>query len=155
MRRLAPVFFLAAALSACTAVVIQRGYVPDPAAAGSIAVGTDTKVTVAQKLGNPSTTATFGGDVWYYISATEEQQAFFAPIITDRHILAVEFNSQGQVANIRHYGLQYGRGVDYVTRETPTRGKELTILQQMFNAVPGVQPAQQQTPGQPGGGNGP
>lgn len=155
MRRLVPVLLLAAALSACTAVVIQRGYVPDAQAVGSVTVGTDTKITVAQKLGNPSTTATFGSDVWYYISATEEQQAFFAPVITQRHILAIEFNPQGQVANIRHYGLQDGRVVDFVSRETPTRGKELSILQQMFNAVPGVSPAQQQMPGQPPGGQGP
>jgi outer membrane protein assembly factor BamE (lipoprotein component of BamABCDE complex) len=147
---------LSGALSACTSVVIQRGYVPDQVAVGSVAIGTDTKITVAQKLGNPSTQATFGGDVWYYISAREEQEAFFPPVITDRHILAIEFNGQGQVANIRHYGLQDGRIVDYVSRETPTRGKELTIIQQMFNAIPGVTGATGAQPGQqgPGGGTG-
>jgi outer membrane protein assembly factor BamE (lipoprotein component of BamABCDE complex) len=152
MHRLVPVLVLAASLGACTAVVTQRGYVPDPQAVSSLAVGTDTKITVAQKLGNPTATGTFGSDVWYYISATEEQQAFFAPVVTDRHIIAIEFNPQGQVAGIRRYGIQDGRVVDYVTRETPTRGKELSILQQMFNAVPGVTAAQQQQPGQPPGG---
>ena len=63
MRRLIPVF-LSVALCACTSVVVQRGYVPDPEAVGSVTVGTDTKITVAQKLGNPSTMATFGSDVW-------------------------------------------------------------------------------------------
>ena len=81
-----------------------------------------------------------------HFSAREEQEAFFPPVVTDRHILAIEFTPQGQVANIRHYGLQDGRVVDYVTRETPTRGKELTILQQMFNAVPGVTGAQARSP---------
>ena len=154
MRHLVPVLAVSLALSACTAVVSQRGYVPDPAAVASITVGADTKPTVAQKLGNPSTVATFGGDVWYYISAREEQSAFFAPVVTDRKILAVEFTPEGQVANIRTYGLQDGRVVNFVSRETPTRGKELTILQQLFNAVPGVggatgaQPGPQRTPGQ-------
>jgi outer membrane protein assembly factor BamE (lipoprotein component of BamABCDE complex) len=150
MLRTVSALLAAAALSACTAVVTQRGYVPDPQAVASITVGADTKPTVAQKLGNPSTQATFGGDTWYYISAKEEQQAFFPPQVTDRQILAVEFNAQGQVANVRRYGLQDGRIVNYVSRETPTRGKELTILQQLFNAVPGVSGAQGAQPGQQG-----
>jgi outer membrane protein assembly factor BamE (lipoprotein component of BamABCDE complex) len=148
MLRVLPVFVVATALCACTAVVTQRGYVPDPQAVASVTVGADTKPTVAQKLGNPSTQATFGGDTWYYISAKEEQQAFFPPQVTDRQILAVEFNAQGQVANVRRYGLQDGRVVDYVSRETPTRGKELSIIQQLFNAVPGVSGAQGAQPGQ-------
>lgn len=152
MRHLVPALLVSVALASCTAVVSQRGYVPDPQAVASVTVGTDNQTTVAQKLGNPSTKATFGGDVWYYISAREEQEAFFPPVVTDRHILAIEFTPQGQVANIRHYGLQDGRVVDYVTRETPTRGKELTILQQMFNAVPGVTGAAGAQPGQHGPG---
>jgi outer membrane protein assembly factor BamE (lipoprotein component of BamABCDE complex) len=153
MRRLVPVLLISVALSGCTAVITNRGYVPDPVSVASITVGADTKPTVAQKLGNPSTMATFGSDVWYYISAREEQSAFFAPIVTERKIIAVEFTPEGQVANIRHYGLQDGRVVNFVSRETPTRGKELTILQQLFNAVPGVSGATAAQPGpqSPGG----
>lgn len=153
MRQIVPALLLSVALSGCTSVIIERGYVPDQVAVASVTIGSDTKASVAQKLGNPSTTATFGNDVWYYISAREEQEAFFSPVITDRKILAVEFNAQGQVADIKRYGLQDGRIVDFVTRETPTRGKELTILQQMFNAVPGVTGAQGAQPGQQGPGN--
>jgi outer membrane protein assembly factor BamE (lipoprotein component of BamABCDE complex) len=147
MRHLVPVLAVSLALAGCTAVVTQRGYVPDSAVVSSITVGADTKITVAQKLGNPSTMATFGGDTWYYISAREEQSAFFRPVITERKILAVEFTPEGQVADIKHYGLQDGRVVNYVSRETPTRGKELTIIQQLFNAVPGVSGAQGAQPG--------
>ena len=152
MRPIVPALLLSVALSACTSVIIERGYVPDNTAVASVAVGTDSKTSVTQKLGNPSTTATFGNDVWYYISSREEQEAFFPPTITDRKILAIEFNAQGQVSDIRRYGLEDGRVVDYVSRETPTRGKELTIIQQMFNAVPGVTGAQGAQPGQQGPG---
>src|ERR1700694_2894186 len=67
----------AAALSACAPVENQRGYVPDQEAVASVQVGMDTKDTVTKKLGDPSTAATFGNDVWYYISAHVEQNAFF------------------------------------------------------------------------------
>ena len=140
-------------VTACAPVQNQRGYVPNQDAIGTIAVGTDTKEMVSMKLGEPSTLATFGGDTWYYISSQVEQNAFFAPRPTERNILAVEFGGDGKVANVARYTLADGRVVDFQTRETPTRGRELTILQQFFNAVPG----NIGTPGtsQPGGPNAP
>ena len=155
MRRLANVLVAGTALlaSACAAVENQRGYVPDADALKGIVPGMDTKVTVAQKLGNPSTGATFSNDTWYYISSHDVQTAFFATHSTERNIVAVQFAQNGQVASVKHYGLEDGRVVDYDNSETPTRGRELTILQQIFNAVPGnvgtPQQPQDQNPGQP------
>jgi outer membrane protein assembly factor BamE (lipoprotein component of BamABCDE complex) len=136
--------------AACAPVENQRGYVPDMTAIMSIQVGMDTKDSVSMKLGDPSTSATFGNDTWYYISAHVEQNAFFAPRATERNIVAVEFATDGKVADVHRYTLADGKVVDLVTRETPTLGKEQTLLQQIFNAVPG-------RVGQPGGGqnNGP
>jgi outer membrane protein assembly factor BamE (lipoprotein component of BamABCDE complex) len=111
---------------------------PDKQTIASISVGTDTKTTIADRLGNPSTTATFGNEVWYYISSKEEQMAFFTPRILSRDVLAVEFGQDGQVADVRHYGLKDGRVVAFASRETPTKGRELTLIQQLFNAVPGA-----------------
>jgi outer membrane protein assembly factor BamE (lipoprotein component of BamABCDE complex) len=144
------------ALSACAAVENQRGYVPDQTALQSVAVGTDTKTTVAQKLGNPSVAGTFTNNTWYYVSSHDVQTAFFAPHPVERNIVAVEFNDAGQVAAIKRYGMADGRVVDYASRETPTRGRDLSILQQIFNAVPGnigqqAQPIDQN----PGGGTQP
>jgi outer membrane protein assembly factor BamE (lipoprotein component of BamABCDE complex) len=127
----------AALLGACAAVENQRGYVPDMQALSSIEVGMDTKDTVSKKLGDPSTAATFGSDVWYYISSHVEQNAFFAPRATERNIVAVEFAKDGKVTDVHKYTLADGRVVDFVSRQTPTRGRELSLIQQIFNAVPG------------------
>jgi outer membrane protein assembly factor BamE (lipoprotein component of BamABCDE complex) len=158
LRYLRPTFlaFAAAAvlIAACAPVENQRGYVPDMAAIQSIQVGTDTKDTVSKKLGDPSTSATFGNDVWYYYSAHVEQNAFFAPMATDRNILAVEFTRDGHVSDVHHYTLSDGHVIDPVDRETPTRGRDLTLLQQIFNSVPG-KIGQPGSANQPGGGQGP
>jgi outer membrane protein assembly factor BamE (lipoprotein component of BamABCDE complex) len=42
-------------LLGCTPVVNQRGYLPDPAGEATIKVGTDTKTSIQQRLGDPST----------------------------------------------------------------------------------------------------
>jgi outer membrane protein assembly factor BamE (lipoprotein component of BamABCDE complex) len=153
-----PVLALAAALplaaclsSGCTPVISQRGYLPDPVAEASVTIGKDTETTIQKKLGDPSTRATFGGDAWYYISSVHKQMAFFAPQVEKRSILAIYFNKEGQVKNLRHYGLKDGHVVAFETRETPTRGRELTFLQQLLSSTPGVPlggGASQSAPGQ-------
>ena len=136
----------------CAPVENQRGYVPDMEAISSVQVGMDTKDTVSMKLGNPTTQATFGSDTWYYISAHVEQNAFFAPRATERNIVAVEFTGEGKVSDIHKFTLADGRVVAFQSRETPSRGRTLTIIQQFFNAVPGNigRPGSgQQSPGGP------
>lgn len=143
----------------CTPVVNQRGYLPDPDAEKKITVGKDTKTSIQQQLGFPSTEATFvaAGDAWYYITSVEKQIAFFRATVQSRAILAVYFDKDGKVTDLKHYTLQDGHIVAFETRTTPSKGKELTFLQQLFNATPGV-PLGNNSGGtngpNPGGGNG-
>jgi outer membrane protein assembly factor BamE (lipoprotein component of BamABCDE complex) len=146
-------------LMACTPVIDQRGYLPDPQLESKIVVGDDTKTTIQQRLGYPSTEATFGAtdagsDAWYYISSIEKTVAFFTPTIEKRAILAVYFDKDGKVTDLKHYGLKDGHIVAFETRTTPAKGRELTFLQQLFNANPGV-PLGGAEPQNPGGGGGP
>lgn len=142
-----------ALLIACAPVISQRGYVPDPVNEGAIKVTTDTKTSVQSRLGYASTTATFGNDTWYYISATEKQVAFFTPTVLKRQILAISFDKNNKVVNVRHYGLRDGHVISFEKRETPARGRELTFLQQLLNATPGTSATsiQETNPGNGGG----
>lgn len=156
MRR--PLLVLTALLLAgCVPVVNQRGYLPDPAGEASIKPGADTETTVQARLGDPSTRAVFGSDSWYYISSVEKQLAFFDPKIETRAIFAIYFDKDGKVVDTRHYSLKDGHVVAFETRTTPARGRELTLLQQLFNATPGVPIGglSPSTNGAPGGGGAP
>ena len=72
----------------------------------------------------------------------------------DRQILAVRFNQFEQVQSFGQYTLQDGQVIDINTRETPSRGRELTILQQMFGNLGKFTPNDQGPPkgGTIGGG---
>jgi len=151
--------FAATLLIGCTPVINQRGYLADPVGEASIKVGTDTKTTIQQRLGDPSTEGTFGGDAWYYISSREKQIAFFDPTIETRAVMAVHFDKDGKVTDIKHFGLKDGHVVAFEARTTPTPGRELTFLEQLFSATPGVPLANGASgPGSgtpnPGGGQG-
>jgi hypothetical protein len=50
----------------------------------------------------------------------------------------VYFDKNGKVTDLKHYTLDDGHVVAFETRQTPSRGRELTFLQQLFNATPGV-----------------
>ena len=145
-------------LLGCTPVIDQRGYLPDPTLESKIAVGTDTKTTIQERLGYPSTEATFetgpGSDAWYYVSSVEKTVAFFPASVKSRSVLAVYFDKDGKVTDLKHYSLKDGNVVAFESRTTPAKGRELTFLQQLFNATPGVPigAGQQQNPG---GGGGP
>ena len=144
----------AAILIACAPVISQRGYMPDPTVEASIKTGADTKTTVQERLGYASTTATFGNDSWYYISATEKQVAFFNPTVLKRQILAVYFDKQNKVTGVRHYGLRDGHLIAFESRTTPARGRETTFLQELLKATPGSSATQIQETN-PGNGGGP
>jgi len=152
--KLSTVLTAAVLLAGCTPVISQRGYLADPVTEASIKIGTDTKTTIQERLGGPSTTATFGDDSWYYITSTERQVAFFDPTTTNRKILAIHFDKDGKVTSLKHYGLKDGNVVAFEERTTPAKGREITFLQQLLNATPGV-PLGTGSSGNPGGGGGP
>jgi len=80
--------------------------------------------------------------------------AFFTPTVLNRAILAVYFDKDGKVKDMRHFTLRDGHVVSFETRETPARGRELTFLQQLLNAQPGTS-ARNMDDQNPGGGGGP
>ncbi|MGH6827321.1 MAG: outer membrane protein assembly factor BamE [Rhizomicrobium sp.] len=155
MKFLAGLFLGASALLiACAPTIDQRGYLPDPQLESGIKPGTDTKTTVQDRLGNASITASFGNDAWYYVSSTEKQVAFFKPTVLSRQILAIYFDKGGKVMSLRHFSLKNGHVISFETRQTATRGRELTFLQQLLNAQPGTSQGNMEETN-PGSGGGP
>ncbi|MEM7221361.1 MAG: outer membrane protein assembly factor BamE [Pseudomonadota bacterium] len=120
------------ATQGCGGNLQVHGHIPDPDVVSQISPGSDTRQSVVDLLGTPSTISTFEDQTWYYIGQKTEQFAFMKPDVIERQILVVSFSDTGFVEETRNYALEHGRVIDPVTRETPTEGKELTFLQQMF-----------------------
>lgn len=129
---LAALFFVAAA---CSPMRETRGYVPDDELLAELRPGVHDKNSVASLLGSPSSIATFDSGTWYYITRRTEQLAFFAEEVTDQQVVAVDFDDQGVLAGVRRFTLDDANDVQFVERATPSRGKELTVLQQFFGNI--------------------
>ncbi|MBL4872610.1 MAG: outer membrane protein assembly factor BamE [Rhodobacteraceae bacterium] len=121
--------------SGCAPIVNTHGYLPVAADVSALAVGADTKTSVLERLGEPTTKGVEGDNSWYYVSYTVSTLAFFAPDVTDRQILAISFNGTDRVAAVNTIGLENGIVVDLNTGETPTGGRSLSFWQQMLGNV--------------------
>jgi outer membrane protein assembly factor BamE (lipoprotein component of BamABCDE complex) len=154
--RLLIIAAMALAVAACNANIAHRGYLAKPGAFAQVREGM-AKSEVEGILGSPSTTASvnFQGDSYYYISSTTEQKAFLNPEEIDRQVIAVRFDRNDQVASLGQYGLEDGKVIDINSRTTPTKGRELTILQQLFGNIGKPGPGGIIVPGRTPGGNKP
>ncbi len=79
-----------------------------------------------------STVATVSGEVFYYISAKTEQTAFLPEKTLDQRVIAVYFDKNRRVERLANYGMKDGKIFDFVSRTTPTGGKDYAYLSAMF-----------------------
>ncbi|MBU0585819.1 MAG: outer membrane protein assembly factor BamE [Alphaproteobacteria bacterium] len=114
---------------------LTQGYVVDQESIDLVPIGSS-REQVLLALGTPSTTATFDNEVFYYVSQTRRRPvAFMNAKVIDQRILAVYFNSEGRVENIANYGLKDGKVFDFISRTTPTGGKDQNFLGQMISGI--------------------
>nr|WP_244636841.1 outer membrane protein assembly factor BamE [Limoniibacter endophyticus] len=114
---------------------LSSGYILDEKSLELVPVGSS-REQVILTLGTPSTTATFDNEVFYYISQTRSRPvAFMKPRLVDQRILAVYFNGEGRVEHIANYGLQDGKVFDFISRTTPTGGKDQNFLGQLLSGT--------------------
>ena len=127
---------LAAGLGGCvTTETQQHGYVVSENALEQVPVGSS-REQVMIVLGSPSTTATIGNEVFYYISQKRVRNAaFMKDKIVEQRVVAVYFDADGRVERVADYGLKDGKVFDFISRSTPTSGKDLNFLSQILQGL--------------------
>ena len=124
------------AASACSPVNSYQGFQAVDHAPSEVKAGEDTRSTVLARLGSPTAVSTFDKDTWYYITQVSSRTAFYHPRVNKRDVVAISFRkSDDQVAAVNTFTLKDGRVIAYNTRETPTRGREMTVLEQLLGSV--------------------
>ncbi|VAV94186.1 Outer membrane beta-barrel assembly protein BamE [hydrothermal vent metagenome] len=141
--------------SACTPITRSHGFVSAKGSPGDVETGIDNKTTVLTKFGNPSTTAIFEKDTWYYISELREQLGYLRPNVKSRTITSIKFDDTGLVETVDIYTAEDGHLVSLVGRETPTRGRELNVLEQLLGNVGRLPQGTVGSQNLPGGAGGP
>ena len=122
-------------LAGCQDNIQVRGNIPDQEVVAEIRPGVHAREDIVEMLGSPSTVSTFQDTTWYYVGQKTEQFAFLKPEVIERTVLVISFDETGLVGETRTYTLADGREIEPVGRETPTEGRDLTILQQLFGNI--------------------
>jgi outer membrane protein assembly factor BamE (lipoprotein component of BamABCDE complex) len=142
----------AALLAGCGGQVDRHGHVFIDVDLNQVQPGMS-KDQVKTVLGSPDTTSSIGGDAYYYISTTTRTVAFLKPREIDRQVVAVYFDKGDTVQQVANYGLKDGIVVNYYKGETPARGKDINVLEQIFGNLANRGMFKGQKPGtQPGSG---
>ena len=140
---------------ACTPVASYQGFQLIDQAPSDVKVGTDTRSTVLSRLGSPTAKSAVDNETWFYISQLSTKTGFYQPRVNSRNVVAIAFAKGGdQVSTVNSYSLKDGRVIAYNGRETPTRGRELTVLEQLLGSISAagaLPPNQNETPNTHGG----
>jgi outer membrane protein assembly factor BamE (lipoprotein component of BamABCDE complex) len=124
---------LIAALGACEPTVNVHGHMPNEEALAEIKTGATSRDQVRSLLGSPTTVATFDEKRWYYITRKTETASFDDTTLLEQEVLIVDFDDGGFVKDYKLIkGDENNQDVPIVSRETPTKGRELGFFEQIL-----------------------
>ena len=142
---------LVMAATGCTSIQERRGYLADTLLYNGIRAGIDNQRSVEATLGRPTFTSQFGEPTWYYVSSTTGLRPFGSPKIQDQAVLAVSFDTVGNVSAIDRSGLERVVYLSPEGDETPTLGRERGFLEDLFGNIGAVGAAGTAPQGGPNG----
>ncbi|WP_425043895.1 outer membrane protein assembly factor BamE [Primorskyibacter sp. S87] len=132
---------LSAGLAACASVYRSHGYTPSEAELAEIKVGVDTRDSVIETVGAPSSSGVLENGGFYYISTRMRHYGARAPEVVSRQLVAISFDQSGVVRNIERYGLEDGQIIPLSRRVTSSSVEDKTFLRQLVGNLGTFNPA--------------
>lgn len=124
-------------LGACTALERTHGYVPSEEDLQQIVPGIDTRASVEELIGVPTTSGVLNDTGFYYIESQFRTFAWQATEVTDRTVVEISFDSDGVVQNITTYGLEDGQVVPLARRVTQSGDGDISFIRKLFGNIGG------------------
>lgn len=140
--RIGVALVLGIGLSGCSATYRDHGYIPAPDQLDEIQVGVDTRDSVIETVGSPSSSGVLRPGEYYYVSSRIRNFAWRAPEIVEREVVAISFDQRGVVRNIERFGLEDGNVVPLSRRVTDDGVTDTTFLRQLLGNLGRFTPGQ-------------
>ena len=132
---------LIVSVAACSPVYRNHGYAPDDSQLSEILVGIDTRDSVIETIGRPSSTGVLTeGDI-YYVSSRWRHFAYQEPRAVDRQLVAITFDEADVVRNIERFTLEDGQVVPLSRRVTDSNIEDISFLRQLLGGIGRFNPA--------------
>lgn len=130
------------ATAACTATYRNHGYVPPQEDLQNIVVGIDTRATVDDVIGPPSTAGLLSDGDYYYVRSRVKNFGARRPEVIERTVLAISFDAADVVQNIETFDLSDGRIVRLSRRVTDNSVEGNGFLRQMLGNIGQFDPSE-------------
>ena len=130
------------ALTACAATYQNHGYVPTDSELAELIVGVDSRATVDDLVGAPTSSGLLAGGDYYYVRSRVRSFGMFRPEVIDRQILAISFDDTGTIANIERFGLEDGKFVALSRRVTDSSVVGNGFWRQILGNFGNINPAE-------------
>jgi outer membrane protein assembly factor BamE (lipoprotein component of BamABCDE complex) len=122
-------------LAACSPQFRNHGYIPPAEDLEQIAVGSDTRETVAEKVGVPASSGVLTDGGYYYVRMRTRTVGPLAPKEIDREVVAISFADNGVVRNVERFGLERGQVVPLSRRVTDSAVSDNSFLRQILGNI--------------------
>jgi len=128
-------------VAACSAVYRNHGYVPSEEELAGITVGVDTRDSVAESVGAPSSSGVLNNGGYYYVATRMRHYGPRKPQVVSRELVAISFDQSGVVRNVERYGMQDGQIVAFERRVTSSSVENKTFLRQLLGNLGNFNPS--------------
>jgi outer membrane protein assembly factor BamE (lipoprotein component of BamABCDE complex) len=122
-------------LASCTPIVANRGNMLEEERIDQVKKSASSKNDVFEALGSPSIVSTFDDNTWYYVGQRTERVGVFLPSVTDRKVIAVQFDDTDHVKGIDRIGLEQAVDVEPFEETTPAVGRDITFMEQLIGNI--------------------
>ena len=131
---------IAVALTACSPTFRNHGYIPPEEDLQELVVGIDTRASVEDVVGPPTSGGVLEGGNYFYVRSVVKTFGPRRPEVVERQVLAISFDEAGVLQNIESFGLEDGRVVTLSRRVTDSNVSNVSFLRQLLGNLGRIGP---------------
>ncbi len=122
-------------IAGCTTQFRNQGYIPTEEEIASLVVGVDTRDSVFETLGTPTTYGVLQNNQAYYVRSRFERFGTRAPKEVERQVLALAFDKDGVLSALGQYSLTDGQVVVLNTDVTESGIESLGVFRRIVSSI--------------------
>ena len=129
-----------ATLAACGGQYRNHGYMPLAEDVDALIVGVDTRDSIIEVMGVPTTGGVLTEEAMYYVRSRVHHKGYVKPNEIQRDVLVLSFDKNQILRNVERFGIEKGKLIRLEHRVTEAPGGNRSVLQQIIGSIGGFNP---------------
>jgi outer membrane protein assembly factor BamE (lipoprotein component of BamABCDE complex) len=129
-----------ATLAACGGQYRNHGYMPLAEDVDALIVGVDTRDSIIEVMGVPTTGGVLTEEAMYYVRSRVHHKGYVKPNEIQRDVLVLSFDKNQILRNVERFGIEKGKLIRLEHRVIEAPGGDRSILQQIIGSIGGFNP---------------